>query len=175
MNAPVLTDLLKILLPAALVLYAMYLMVKSFLEKEFNQKALQIKATQQEVSLPIRLQAYERMVLYLERITPNNLLRRYSGGQVSARELQSILVHDVREELGHNLSQQLYMSAEVWNSIQQATEEVISMINTAADSLPTEAQAQDLSRAILQNAVDSGQDPTGRALFQLKKEVHTLF
>ena len=175
MTTEIITDLLKIFLPAALVLYATYLMVKSFLEKEFNQRALQIKGAQQEVSLPIRLQAYERMVLFLERITPNNLLRRFSGGQVSARELQSILVHNVREEFSHNLAQQVYMSSDVWLAIQQAMEEVISMVNTATDQLPEEATAQDLSKVLLQNALDSQQDPTGRALFQLKKEVHLLF
>ena len=171
----VLTDLLKILIPAALVLYAMYLMVKSFLNKEFQQKALSIKAREREVVLPIRLQAFERVVLFLERITPNNLLLRLNDSRYTAREFQQVLVHEVREEFNHNLSQQVYMSDESWATVRAAMEEVVAIINQAAEGLPEDARSLDLSRAVLQKAIDKQSDPTGQALFRVKQEIRTIF
>ncbi len=171
----VLEDLLKIIVPAALVLYAMYLMVKSFLEKEFQQKALEVKGRDREVLLPIRLQAFERMVLFLERITPNNLLLRLNDSRYSAREFQQVLVHEVREEYSHNLSQQVYMSDESWLAVRNAMEEVIALINQAAEGLPDDARSLELSRAVLQKAIDQQKDPVGQALFRIKQEIRTIF
>lgn len=171
----VLADLLKIIVPAVLVLYAMYLMVKSFLEKEFQQKALEIKSRDREVVLPIRLQAFERIVLFLERITPNNLLLRLNDSRYSAREFQQVLVHEVREEYNHNLSQQVYMSEESWASVRTAMEEVIALINQSTDELPEEARSIDLSRTVLQRAIDQQKDPTGQALLRIKQEIRTIF
>lgn len=170
-----LADFLKILVPAALVLYAMYLVVKSFLDKEFQQKALSIKSADREVLLPIRLQAFERVVLFLERITPNNLLLRLNDSRYSAREFQQVLVHEVREEYNHNLSQQVYMSDESWSQVRAAMEEVIALINGAAESLPEEARSLELSRAVLQKAIDNQKDPTGQALYRIKQEIRTIF
>lgn len=171
----VLADLLKILVPAALVLYAMYLMVKSFLDKEFQHKAIEVKSRDREVLLPIRLQAFERVVLFLERITPNNLLLRLSDSRYSAREFQQVLVHEVREEYNHNLSQQVYMSDESWGAVRAAMEEVIALINQSAEELPDEARSLDLSRAVLQRAIDQQKDPTGQALYRIKQEIRTFF
>ena len=171
----VLADLLKILVPAGLVLYAMYLMVKSFLDKEFQHKAIEVKIRDREVLLPIRLQAFERVVLFLERITPNNLLLRLSDSRYSAREFQQVLVHEVREEYNHNLSQQVYMSDESWGAVRAAMEEVIALINQSAEELPDDARSLDLSRAVLQRAIDQQKDPTGQALYRIKQEVRTIF
>lgn len=171
----ILADLLKIIVPAALVLYAMYLMVKSFLDKEFQQKALEVKGRDREVLLPIRLQAFERMVLFLERITPNNLLLRLNDSRYSAREFQQVLVHEVREEYSHNLSQQVYMSDQSWVAVRNAMEAVIALINQAAEGLPEDARSLELSRVILQKAIDQQKDPAGQALHQLKQEIRTIF
>jgi hypothetical protein len=97
-------DLLKILLPAAIVLYGMYLVVVSFLSKEREKMIVELKTKNTEVILPIRLQAAERLCLFLERITPNNLVRRSNPTNYTSNELYSILMHDVREEFNHNFS-----------------------------------------------------------------------
>ena len=171
----VLLELLKILIPAALVLYAMYLMVKSFLDKELQKQVVGMRDKNTEVVLPIRLQAYERMVLFLERITPNNLLRRLSRAELTAKELQHVLVHEIREEYSHNLAQQVYMSDECWRSIRQSMEEVIALINQSADGLSAEAKSIELHRRILQNSADGTFDPTGPALKRVKDEIRQIF
>jgi hypothetical protein len=79
-----LSDLIKIVLPAALVLYAMYLVIRSFLQKDFDRQVVALKQKNAEVVLPIRLQAYERMALFLERISPNNMLIRLADPTMTA-------------------------------------------------------------------------------------------
>lgn len=168
-------ELIKIVLPAALVLYAMYLIVKSFLDKELQKQVISVREKNTEIVLPIRLQAYERMILFLERITPQNLLRRLNEGELKARELQHLLVHEIREEYSHNLSQQVYMSDKSWNAIQQAMEEVISIINQSAEGLENEARSIELRRRILQKVVDGQADPTGPAIVTVKDEIRQVF
>ena len=171
----VLVELIKIIVPAALVLYAMYLLVKSFLDKELQKQMISTREKNTEIVLPIRLQAYERMVLFLERITPQNLLRRLNAGELSALELQHVLVHEIREEYTHNLSQQVYMSDGSWSAIKNAMEEVIALINQAAQGLEPEARAIELNRRIFQKVVDEQVDPTSLALKQLKDEIRQVF
>jgi hypothetical protein len=94
----ILEDLVKILLPAAIVLYAMYLTVRAFLNKEFERKLIDIKTKNTDIVLPVRLQAYERMCLFLERISPNNLILRLNNSMLSANELHQLLLAEIREQ-----------------------------------------------------------------------------
>jgi len=112
-----LIDFVKIVIPASVVLYAVYLTVRSFIAKEIELKKLEVRAKGIETILPARLQAYERITLFLERISPQNLLIRLSDPAYSAREFQKLLLDEIRNEYNHNVSQQVYMSEEVWNLV----------------------------------------------------------
>src|SRR5271154_3809037 len=107
----------KILIPASLVLYAVYLMVRSFIAREIEMKKLEVRTRSIETILPVRLQAYERITLFLERISPQNLLLRLSDATYSARDFQKLLLDELRNEYNHNVSQQVYMSEDVWNLV----------------------------------------------------------
>jgi hypothetical protein len=98
----------KILLPAALVLYAMYLTMKSVVARELVKANAEYKAKSSEHILPNRLQAFERMCLFLERLSPGNLVLRLNTVSMTARELQHLMIAEIREEFNHNLSQQIY-------------------------------------------------------------------
>ena len=168
-------EFIKILLPAGLVLWAMYLTVSSFLQKELVQKELDLKADYAKTLLPIRLQAYERMALFLERITPNQLLVRLNGMATSAKEFQQILLHEVREEFSHNLSQQVYMSDAAWEQVRNAKEQVITLINTAAQALTPEATAFELSKKIFEMVINQNLNLTDSALLFIKDEMRKAF
>lgn len=168
-------DLLKIVLPALIVLYAMYMLVKAFLNRELHRIQLEGRNQRQETVLPIRLQAYERIVLFLERITPSNLLLRINGADFTAREYQHVLMHEIREEFNHNLSQQVYMSHEAWEAVRAAKEEVIALINQQVEALPEDAGSQALKRNMLEYQYQKGFDPTGRAMEKVKAETMELF
>ena len=168
-------DLIKIILPAAIVLYAVYLIVKSFLNREFERKVLELKMKNTETILPIRLQAYERMALFLERISPNNLILRLRDHSLSSREFQQKLLSEIRHEFNHNLSQQVYMSDESWNLIKKAMEEIVVVINSAAGAGDGEGSSTDLSKSIFEVMIQKEEDPVAVALTYLKNEIRQVF
>ncbi|MFZ5999642.1 MAG: hypothetical protein ACOYW3_03970, partial [Bacteroidota bacterium] len=124
-----LIDLIKIVVPASIVLYAVYLMVRSFIIKEIELKKLEIRSRSIETVLPVRLQAYERMTLFLERTAPQNLLIRLNAPGLSARDFHKMLLDEIRSEYNHNVSQQVYISEAVWTQIKNAKEDLTLMIN----------------------------------------------
>ena len=168
-------DLLKITLPALIVLYVAYLLVRSFLQKQLDEIAFNVRQKNQEVVVPIRLQAYERVILLLERITPSNLLSRLGNAEYSAEEFQQILIHEIRNEVNHNLSQQLYMSDSAWTYVTSAVEQTISLINSSANTLDEKAKGIDLARAVLENGEREGMDTSSQAIKFIKEEIQEIF
>lgn len=168
-------DLIKVLLPAGLVLWAMYLTISSFLKKEISQKELDIKAESIKTLLLIRLQAYERMALFLERISPNNLLIRLSGRVATVAEFQQLMLIEIREEFSHNLSQQVYMSDEAWLTIKNAMNETVTLINLSAKDLAPEESALALSKRILEVVLAKNVIPSDDALKFIKQEMRDNF
>ncbi len=165
----------KILLPAGAVLYAMYLVVKSFLNKEFENKLVDIKIKNSETVLPVRLQAYERLCLFLERISPNNLIIRLNDPSLSAKQFQQILIAEIRQEFNHNLSQQVYVSDHSWDMVKKAMEEVVSVINMGGQQAGQEDKSVDLAKKIFELMMEKNNDPTGNALKTVKDEIRATF
>jgi hypothetical protein len=125
--------------------------------------------------LPLRLQAYERFVLFLERIHPSNLMLRLNNPDLTAAQLQSLLVRTIREEFEYNLSQQLYVSGRSWELIKSAKEESIALINHACSSLPEDARSADLTKMVFELVVARGKLPVETALDEIKGELQKLF
>ena len=169
------TDLLQILVPGLLVLYAVFMVVKSFLQKEYDKRLIDIKIKNNETVLPLRLQAYERVCLLLERITPNNLLVRLNDPAYNAKEFQQVLLKEIREEMNHNLSQQVYMTDETWESVKMAVEEVSLLINNASEGLTEENSSIDLAKVTFENMIKDDKDPVKDALRLVKNEIREFF
>jgi len=165
----------KILIPALLVLYAAFLMVRSFVQKDVDLKRLEIRGRSIETVLPNRLHAYERMTLFLERMSPQNLLVRLNTGGIPARDFQQILLTEVRNEYNHNVSQQVYISEDVWELIKNAKEDLIVSINDAASELGEEATSLDLAKKIFEKNMAKTVDPLAHALSELKQEIQRIF
>lgn len=165
----------KLLIPAALVLYAMYLTVNSFLKKDFQKNLLETRMKNNDVVLPIRLQAYERMSLFLERITPGNLVTRLGNQQYKAKEFQTLMIKEIREEFNHNLSQQVYMSHELWQSIKNTVEQYVSLINTAGAEMDDNANGLELAKKLFEKMAEKNFNAIEENLEQLKAEIQQLF
>lgn len=165
----------KILIPASVVLYAAYLLVRSFIQKDIDLKKLEIRGRSIEIVLPNRLHAYERMTLFLERMSPQNLLVRLNTGSIAAKEFQQLLLSEVRNEYNHNVSQQVYISEEVWELIKSAKEDLIVTINDSANEMREEASSLDLSKKIFEKTMNRTSDPLAHALGELKREVQRIF
>ncbi|HZX73394.1 MAG TPA: hypothetical protein VFE57_03175 [Cyclobacteriaceae bacterium] len=171
----VIIDLIKIVVPASVVLYAVYLIVRSFIYKEIELRKLEVRYRSIETILPARLQAYERMTLFLERIAPQNLLIRLNNPAYSARDFQKILLDEMRNEYNHNASQQVYMSEELWSKIKNAKEDLTMLINEAASTMTPESMGIDLSKRIFELTLDKKFDPIALALVELKQEIQQTF
>jgi len=168
-------DLLKIVLPAAAVMYAMFLTVRTFLSKDFEKKLIDIRVKNNEIILPIRLQAYERMALFLERISPHNLIMRVNDPAYNVVQLHQRMLIEIREEYNHNLSQQIYMTDQSWIMVKNAMEDVISIINKASSYVPADAKGIELAKMIFETLVQRNEDPVYKALKHLKGEIQQVF
>lgn len=165
----------KILIPASVVLYAAYLLVRSFIQKDIDIKRLEVRGKAIETVLPNRLHAYERMTLFLERMSPHNLLVRLNTGSMPAKEFHQVLLAEVRNEYNHNVSQQVYISEEVWELIKNAKEDLIVSINDAAGEMEEQSTSLELSKKIFEKTMAKTVDPLAHALTELKREVHRIF
>jgi len=171
----VLKEFIVILLPAGAVLYGMFLVVKSFLNKELNKNLLELKNSTVKVALPLRLQAYERLALFLERTAPNNLIRRLMDSSFNVVQFQHFLVSEIRSEFEHNLSQQIYMSDTAWDMVRKATEETVTVINAAGEELKDDAPCLELGKKIFEVIGTQAHDSNEMALKFLKNEIRDIF
>jgi predicted AlkP superfamily phosphohydrolase/phosphomutase len=165
----------KLLIPAALVLYAMYLTINSFLKKEFQKNLLESRMKNNETVLPIRLQAYERISLFLERISPENIVTRLNTQQFTSKEFQTLMIREIREEFNHNLSQQVYMSHELWESIKNTLEQYISLINTTGAEMKEDAKGLDLAKRLFEKMAEKDFNAIEQDQAKLKAEIQQLF
>jgi hypothetical protein len=115
------------------------------------------------------------MTLFLERITPQNLLIRLNSPGYAARDFQKVLLDEIRNEYNHNVSQQVYMGEEVWNQIRNAKEDLIMVINDSASQLPVDANSIDLSKKIFEAVMNKNVDLISHALSELRKEIQQTF
>jgi len=168
-------DLLKLTIPAALVLYGMFLTVKLLLEREAARHQYDVKTRYTEAVIPVRLQAYERIVLFLERISPHNLLVRLNGSATTVLDFQQRLLQEIRDEYNHNLSQQVYMSEATWDQVQGAMNDVIVLINQASGDTHPDASAIELSKRVFERIVQREVQPTAPALKAVKEEIQQMF
>ncbi|WP_247231347.1 hypothetical protein [Telluribacter sp. SYSU D00476] len=168
-------SLLTIALVAGIVMFGLYLTITTVVRSVFEKQRWDIRSKNSELVLPLRLQAYERMCLFLERITPNNLLVRLSGSATNALDFQQVLLSEIREEFNHNLAQQVYMSNDAWEQIKKAMNEVVSLINQAAGEVEADAPANDLARKIFEKVIQQDIQPSTHALRVLKQEIQSVF
>ncbi len=165
--------ILRYAVPALVVFLTAWFLLKEFFQQENKRRHADLMSDRMQISLPLRLQAYERLVLLLERMSPNNLIMRVYKPEWSAKELQRQLIKSVRDEYTHNLSQQLYVSPQVWELINQAYEETLGQINALTSSLDEDATATDLSQKILES--DLERSATEKAMAYLKSEARKSF
>lgn len=170
-----LLDLLKYTVPALVVFVACFFILKKFMDNEYRKQLLELRKANQNYTTPLRLQAYERMILFLERVSLNNLVSRVQKRGMSAKQFQSDLIVTVRTEFEHNLSQQIYVSQTAWDTVKLAKEEVIKVINVSATQVKDDATSAELSQKIFEILLKLEVSPTQMAISTIKKEVRQLF
>ena len=128
------------------------------------------RVEEQKIILPLRLQAYERIILFLERISPTNIVIRLNKPEMTSVQLQALLVRTIREEFEYNLSQQIYISFTAWELVKNAKEETIKLVNLASGRIPEVSSSGELVKAILDLVVEKDHLHVNVAIEEIKKE-----
>jgi hypothetical protein len=167
-------DILKITLPALLVMITAWFVIRHMLRDDRDRRRQELLLQTVKTITPVRLQAYERIILLLERISPESLIMRTARPGMTAQQLHAELISNVRAEYEHNLSQQIYMSNEAWEMVKNARGTVVKVINNVASQLPPAASGEELSRLLLEEVMDMETEPCRTAISFIKAEVARL-
>lgn len=167
-------EILKYVLPSLVVLVTVWILVRQFLTNWDNQRRYELNRLLNKTSLPLKLQAYERIALFLERITVDSLLVREKDNDLDSRSFHQKLLAVIRAEYEHNLSQQIYISTETWQVVKNAKEAIIKMVNQAAMEVGAEDSAIELSKKIIELQIEINNSPTQVALDFINKEVKSI-
>ncbi|PTX42319.1 hypothetical protein C8P64_2747 [Christiangramia gaetbulicola] len=172
MNETEILNFLYAILPAVVVGLISFYFFNTFSKNEENRRRFIMLREKQKTSLPIRLQAYERLTLLLERISPGKILFRVKPTSGDAEMYASLLIANIEQEFEHNLAQQIYVSNECWDYIKTAKNATITLIRNAAGK-ESVTNTDELRDIILRNLMEK-QPPTDAALSYIKKEVRSL-
>jgi DNA helicase HerA-like ATPase len=152
-----------------------YYFIKNDIQKYFSLKSFELKKEERAHLLPLRLQAHERIIVFVERLNPSNLFIRLHQQGISAAELQSLILNEIRAEYQHNVTQQLYVNAITWNVIRKLKEDTLAMVNNAIAGMPAGATGVELSKKVLQHMGAVEENPYDLTLELIKRDIHQLF
>lgn len=172
---PFILDVLKFTLAGSAVFFIAYSVIKSEIDKSNQLKVLELKKSTLATTLPLRLQAYERIALLIERINPSSLLVRSHAPGLNVLQIQQLLVSEVQNEFQHNVTQQVYLSLQAWIVVRRLKDDTIGLINNSAKGLPIDAPSIELSKVILSHLSNLEENPYDAALALIKSDLKDLF
>jgi hypothetical protein len=170
----IMIEILKYCIPALCVLLATWLVMHKFYKSENEKRLWELKRLAQKEISPLRMRAYERLALLLERTEPEHLLMDLNLTEMTPLQLQAHLMHSIRQEYDHNLSQQIYVSDEVWNHIENAKSQTVAFVNSIAQQIPANSTALDYAKTLITAYHTNGETPNEIALQALKNEARGL-
>jgi hypothetical protein len=159
--------------PAIITGLIAYYFFKTHIENEDGRRRFLLKKDLQVNTLPNRLQAYERMALFLERISPNKLIVRINPISSNKEDYESLLIGNIEQEFEHNISQQIYISDECWSIICAAKNATIQLIRKA--SLLEKTTSSDKLREVVLTEMMDKRAPSDAALSYVKNEVSEIW
>lgn len=173
-------NILYIVLTVAVVIFGFWMIQYSQFRNEERKRQFELKRESQKSISPIRLRAYERLALLLERTTPEHMLMELKTKEPLALttwnvpQLQQHLLQTIRLEFDHNQSQQVYVSEEVWTLIVNARDQLAVFVTAITTQLPPNADAMTYAKTLLTAYTSNGTTPSDKAMSALKEEAKTL-
>ncbi len=161
-------------LPALVVFLTTWLVLRKQLDNEADRRNFELRRLSTNQITPVRLRAYERLTLLLERTQPEAMILRLDLQGMTNIELQSKLLQTIRTEFDHNVAQQIYVSPEAWAMVKNARENLVRVINGAAAQVQPTGAALQLAQKLIELYSSLHTTPTEAALNCLKNEVKTL-
>jgi hypothetical protein len=172
-------DILKITLPAATVAFTVWFMLRQYFNSQFQLRRLEIQQqnavqhTQQ--TLPMRLQALERLSLLCERIQIPNLILRLRADGAKVNELQAAMLIAIQQEYEHNITQRIYVSDSLWKIIEAARQHVANVVLLAASQVDAKADQSALVKALFELLESQNQDALQTAQMAIRAEASSYF
>lgn len=176
----IMSTALVIILAVAVVIFGFWIIQYSNFRNEEKKRQWELKRESQKTTSPIRLRAYERLTLLLERTKPEHMIMELRQNQPDAfstwtiGQVQQYLLQTIRAEFDHNQSQQVYVSDEVWDMIINARDQMAAFVIAIAGQLPPNATAQVYIQTLMTAYSSNGTTPTDKALEYLKNEAKEL-
>jgi hypothetical protein len=171
-----LSDIFKFSISGVFIFFVAWYFIKPMLLQNLNFQRVELKKSGLQHTLPLRLQAYERSVLFIERINPSNLLVRLHTPGMSASQMHQIVLAEIRSEYQHNISQQIYVSDISWSVVKKIKDETIGIVSSALNALPPDASAMDLNKSVLTHLAGLDiENPYDMALSLVKRDIQHLF
>ena len=173
MDSTKIIEILAYSLPSLITGGVAYYLFDAYFKDQQNTRKWLLQKENRKDTLPLRLQAYERMTLFMERINPSQLLVRISPISDDKTEYANYVIAQVEQEFEHNLAQQIYISDECWSIISTAKNATIQMIRLATKNEKV-GDANQLREVILGDLLDKTA-PSNAAVAFIKNEVGQLW
>jgi hypothetical protein len=148
--------------------------MRQFYKAEADKRLWELKRLSQKEISPLRLRAYERLALVLERATPEHVLLELNLGEMTILQVQQHIMHTIRMEYDHNISQQIYVGEQVWNAIIESRDQMVAFINTMAQQMPPESNALDYAKVLITAYASNGETANQQAMQLLRAEARSL-
>jgi hypothetical protein len=171
----ILVDLLVLGLGIFGGLIAFYYIVKDDIKRYFDIKNIELNRESKAQLFPLRLQAHERLIIFVDRINPANLLIRVHQQGIELATLQAGILNEVKSEYQHNITQQLYIDSVTWSVVRKLKDDTIAMINNAVQGLPKQSNGIELSKTILQHMATISENPYDLTIELIKKDIQKMF
>ncbi len=170
-----LLDILKLSVSGLIVFLTAYFVLKQYLDNQRALKQIELKQSQQSTTTPLRLQAYERLSLLCERIALPSVMLRLRGDSMTAAQFRAALLLSIQQEYEYNITQQVYVSEQLWEIIKIARDDSVNTIGLAYELVDPQANSQELAEAIMNILEKRGVTAIDKALIAIKKEAAILF
>lgn len=168
-------EIIKYTAPAIIVFVTIYYLSKQFFKNQEEMSLLADRSKHRDASMTIKLQAFERLMLYCDRIDVINLAMRLTSKDQTAQQMSTGMLVSIQKEYEHNLAQQLYVSDQLWDIISQAKNGTVKLISAAKDTVNDDAPAPELLRAIMAKMEEVQLNPSDQAKRALRSEASLLF
>lgn len=170
----ILLEIIKITVPALIVFFTVYYLMKKHLDSQLQLKSLELQQEKVMKGGPLKLQACERLSLFLERINPPNLILRIRTATMSSQDLMTAMLIAIQHEYEHNISQQIYVSDNLWEIIMLARQNVNNLVTMAAASVGENAGQNEFVDKIFQILDQEHGDFIKTAQNSIRKEASLL-
>ena len=166
----IILEIIKITVPALIVYFTAYHLLSKFLDSRVQQKSLELRQNSKKQTLPMRMNAYERLALLCERISIPNLLLRLRDSSKTAQDLRLAMLMTIQQEFEYNLTQQVYVSQKLWEIIKMARDNTVNLIEELARQVPPDAPSRELAALLLSHLQQHPDLSLETALSAIRKE-----